>query len=858
MTNPFANLLFDLPSFLIGFVTATVLWWFVNALRPVLAQVRADLAKRSAEARSRSTSSLEDTYRRLVYRQAQRSHIASALFSLDEILQPINLLAPPPAIEPELPHYNEDVLSSVLPYIPDWAELSATYDPPSLTPAQALSRGANIVITGQPGYGKSVALACLASQIANRDPAAAHLHEYIPFLVHVADLDLPLKKPEDLLNSIKDKVAEHAPVFFVPRASGFVDFAFQAGRALLLLDGVDELPPDKIQEVVAYLKQLLKAYPKIRLVTTALHEQLGGLGSLGLFPLAILPWNTARQEAFLQKWTALWEKYITVETWAQTEIQRIDPFLLNSWIRLESSGLTPLEFTLRVWGVYAGDILGPRPVDAIATHIRRLTPANTPPEALQILALQSNLTLTPIFDARTGRNWVKSFEPEEETPQPPPAEEQPAPESVAEVAATPEATQKENRKKSAQTSVLAQRANLISKMTASGLLEGHRDNSSLRFTHPVLSGYLAGLGMAQYNQVTPLTQQPAWTGRLLTGRYLAAFGDPTALVEALLRQDDPMFARPQLAAARLLRDAPRQAAWRGKVMSPLVQLLQNPNQPLSLRAQVMAALTSSGDPAVVALLRQLAALPSPELRQLIALGMGALQDAKSIEILSAFTRDYAPNTRQAACLALVAIGTKPALEAATHALLAGDEDTRRAAAEAFATHPAEGHAILKDGADSQDILVRRAIVFGLARLGASWAVEILQKMQVEDEQWVVRTAAAQALEGLNNPNPRIPHYLSPPAETPWVIEFAGRHGMGVTPGQSATDIFLLALKSEKPEEQFGAVNYLRFNTSEGVIAAFYALLFSDKHYIRDLIFNLLSEMAYNGIKMPDPHQYGLG
>ena len=82
--------------------------------------------------------------------------------------------------------------------------------------------------------------------------------------------------------------------------------------------------------------------------------------------------------------------------------------------------------------------------------------------------------------------------------------------------------------------------------------------------------------------------------------------------------------------------------------------------------------------------------------------------------------------------------------------------------------------------------------------------------------------------------------------------------MGVAPGQSATDIFLLALKSEKQEEQFGAVNYLRFQTSEGVIAAFYSLLFSDKYYIRDTVFTTLSEMAYNGVKMPDPHQFGLG
>lgn len=854
MTNPFTNFLFDLPSFLIGFVAATVLWWFLSALRPVLEQLKTETAKRREESKARSESGLEDNYRRLAYRQSQRRHMASALFSLDEIIQPVQLLAPPAAIEPGQPHFNDTILESVLPYTPNWPELAAACNAPTLSPALALTRGANIIITGQPGAGKSIALAHLVSQIVNRDPAAAHLHENIPFLVHVADLDLSPKKPEDLLNGIKDKIAEDAPVFFVPRIGGFVNYAFQSGRALLLLDGVDELPPDQIAATAGFLKQLLKTYPKTRLVTTALHEQLGGLASLGLFPLAIAPWNATRQQAFLEQWATLWEKYITVEAWAQTTIQPVDAFLLNAWIKLDCAGFSPLELTLKVWGAYAGDLPGPRPTDAIAAHIRRLTPTEAPHEALQTLALQSNLTLTPIFDPRKGREWVKSFEPTEELP-PETVQGQPAPEP-----SEPQPPETKTTKKGKETPNAAPppRANLLARLTSGGLLEAHRENNHIRFAHPVLSGYLSGMGMARYNQPGALIQQPTWTGKLLTGRYLAAFGDPTALIEHLLGQPDALFARPLLAAARLLRDAPKQAAWRGKVMAALVQLLQNAEQPISLRAQALAALSSSGDPAAATLLRQLAALPSPDLRQLIALGMGVLQDAKSIEILSAFTRDYAPNTRQAACLALVAVGSHPALEAAAHALLAGDEDTRRAAAEAFATHPGEGFAILKDGAASQDILVRRAVVFGLARANADWAVEILRKIQVEDEQWVVRNAAAQSLEGLANPNPRIPHYLSAPSETPWVIEFAGRQGMGVSPGQSATDIFLLALKSEKPEEQFGAINYLRFQSSEGVIAAFYALLFSDKYHLRDTIFNVLSEMAYNGVKLPDPRQYGLG
>ena len=47
------------------------------------------------------------------------------------------------------------------------------------------------------------------------------------------------------------------------------------------------------------------------------------------------------------------------------------------------------------------------------------------------------------------------------------------------------------------------------------------------------------------------------------------------------------------------------------------------------------------------------------------------------------------------------------------ALLQGDEELRRAAAEAMANDPIEGHAMLKEGATLPDILLRRAVVHGL-------------------------------------------------------------------------------------------------------------------------------------------------
>jgi hypothetical protein len=105
-----------------------------------------------------------------------------------------------------------------------------------------------------------------------------------------------------------------------------------------------------------------------------------------------------------------------METKSQTGNNQVDPLLLNSWLLSDNQGLTPFELTLKVWGAYAGDSLGPRVLDAIATHVRRLAPSGTPVAALELLAMQVVLTSQPIFDPRKARAWVKQYDIVEDRP----------------------------------------------------------------------------------------------------------------------------------------------------------------------------------------------------------------------------------------------------------------------------------------------------------------------------------------------------------------------------------------------------------------------------------------------------------
>src|SRR5215510_13723849 len=153
--------------FAAGFVAGILFTWLWGRVRPLLGQIRESAKERSQAAQMRRTSGLEDNHRRITLRRAQGMHLASSLFSLDEILQEPRLIAPPARVEPGIVGIQEDIISQTLPYMPAWPELAAIYRAPTIGVAEAIAGGSNIVIVGAAGTGKTVALAHLASLAAN-------------------------------------------------------------------------------------------------------------------------------------------------------------------------------------------------------------------------------------------------------------------------------------------------------------------------------------------------------------------------------------------------------------------------------------------------------------------------------------------------------------------------------------------------------------------------------------------------------------------------------------------------------------------------------------------------------------------
>ncbi|MCL4824704.1 MAG: hypothetical protein KJZ57_10865, partial [Anaerolineales bacterium] len=225
----------DPLSFGIGAVFGILASFLAARMRPAFREWRAGMAVRREEARARRSTGIEDNLRRVTLRRAQGMHLAAPLFALDEIILTPKFIAPPPRVEPGASPPPEDIVSRTLPYLPSWPELASLYRAPSLTLPQALSGGSNIAVVGAYGLGKTVALAHLATLSANRDPQLGALADRVPFLVHVADLSLPVDNPQNILNPIIDAEAERTSFLEVGRMASFAQYIFKSGRALLLL-----------------------------------------------------------------------------------------------------------------------------------------------------------------------------------------------------------------------------------------------------------------------------------------------------------------------------------------------------------------------------------------------------------------------------------------------------------------------------------------------------------------------------------------------------------------------------------------------------------------------------------------------
>lgn len=153
-------------------------------------------------------------------------------------------------------------------------------------------------VRGEAGSGKTTLLDWLAVTAA-RSGFTGRLQRWngmVPFPIRLrsyADKPLPTR-PEEFVTGW---LAGIMP-------AGWVHRVLRAGKGLLLVDGVDEVPPDKRSKVREWLRDVLQAFPDARAVVTARPAATDDkwLAELNFSAVSLEQMSPADVKAFLQRW----------------------------------------------------------------------------------------------------------------------------------------------------------------------------------------------------------------------------------------------------------------------------------------------------------------------------------------------------------------------------------------------------------------------------------------------------------------------------------------------------------------------------------------------------------------------------
>jgi HEAT repeat protein len=826
---------FDVENFGIGLVAGWVSAYAVYRFRRQIQAAVASTRRGAAGVQNYATRSTDNRYIKDLIDLAETTHLAGKFVNLSEIMvEPRFLPAPELAAPPE-----DEVIHDVfhiVPQIPDHPYLHAVYNLETLSIDDLATGDRAIALLGLPGSGRTTALLSIAlhslgrarfhsyedkvqksldaeeAALSEKERAARvkqrqelermarerlseqhgitfgedvdrsgvlRFNQLVPIYVHLANINISadeygsqIDPAEPLVRAVQSQVG---PI--TARALPLNLYRWLAqGKGLLLIDGLDDLPPDEQTQKLIWLRHLTQTYGDNFFIVAATPYGYGPLMRMGLTPVHLRPWHDMDIEQSLSRWTNTWP----VIGGTRRRPAGLPDEAKITRARTNNRALSPVDLSLKIWSTFADDANVAGQEGWLRSYLARYLPAKQVldsilPHLAQIAALQIDegfITLERIEqlirdDAFGG---AALDEAEEERPK--------------------------QTSKNAKEEASAQ-GKFLNMLRRSGVLIAYRGNR-FQFRHSFIAAYLASLTLknAPAEVIADQASDPAWSQTIA---YAALHTSIEPAVRTRLSAAPDVLHNQVLEVSRWLAYAPANASWRGPLLKHLGNMLVAPNQYPLIRERAAAALIGTRDKSALLIFRQAARNANADVRRLACLGMGAIGSPESIKDLVALLEDQVNEVQLASAMALGAIGNDEALEAVVIALTEAPEAVRQAAAETLAAIPDEGHPILYDAISHDDMLVRRAATFGLRRTGTRWAIGALYRTFLEDTQWYVRSAAQQAFYDLQQEEDRGPQSYPRPDSIPWLGDWAGARGENVPAGDGAVQVILNALHEGEPE-----------------------------------------------------------
>jgi hypothetical protein len=170
----------------------------------------------------------------------------------------------------------------------------------SIRAEQAACLSGRIVVKGEAGSGKTTLLQSLAvrAAMASFDEDMEEWNDFVPFMIRLRALSGDrLPPPEDFPSLETPNIAHLMP-------KGWVHDQLMSGRALLLIDGLDEVSEARREATRKWIVSLMEDFPACRLLVTSRPPAVpdGWLSSKGFTELELLPMSPNDVSAFISHW----------------------------------------------------------------------------------------------------------------------------------------------------------------------------------------------------------------------------------------------------------------------------------------------------------------------------------------------------------------------------------------------------------------------------------------------------------------------------------------------------------------------------------------------------------------------------
>ncbi len=631
------------------------------------------------------------------------------------------------------------------------------------------------------------------------DPSASIFTQLMPIYVHLSDIFTPstlssddLDPAEPIVRTVQYRVRS-ITASTIPRN---IYKRLSLGQVLLLIDGLDELTASQQEQAFAWLSALERVYPNNFLIVAGAVTGYSHLYQNGFVPVYTRPWMPHQTQENIQAWASQWGA-LNKRNKRRRGTEKVSEEAINR-AKANTLALNPFELTTKIWAGYSEetDMTGIEGWMRLA--ISRFLPADISLNSvINKLAQLAYIELEEGFitSARMRQLAITGAEGDSE------ADKQ---EESSE--ATQDTSNKPSNEKE-ETDTTTSQGRLLTQLVRSGLLSKYRENR-YQFRHSLFTAYLASLTLkTQTSQhIIELMQNPRWRYAI---QYMAFHTPVDNIVRTQISAEPDLLYSNITEMARWVAYGPADTSWRGDILRELGNLITAPNLYQRIREYAAAALIETRHPESILVFRRAARNGNTDIRRLACLGLGALGQEEAERDLIALMKDQSLDVQISAAIALGGISTEPALEAMVIALTEGHEQVRQAVAETLATNKEEGYFVLHEASTDDDMMLRRAAIFGLRKINTTWALIAIYRIFLEDVQWYVRSAAQQAFQEIRYGReiPATQAYPSP-EEIDWLISWAAQKGDTISNKEMAISSLVQVLQESDNDLRATAVENL--------------------------------------------------